>query len=255
MKVLIIEDEQLGAERLEKQLQEIDAAIEVAGLTDSIKSSVKWLQEHPRPDLIFMDIELADGQSFEIFKQVRVTSPVIFTTSYDEYALRAFKVNSIDYLLKPVKKDDLQAAIAKLQQLRQSVKQDGAIDIETLVQQLRASQPKNYRSRFLVKQGQRLIAVETEQIAYFFAEERLCFFKTWDRMKYVVDYNLEELEQMLDPGQYYRLNRGFIAHVKSIGQIHNHFNGKLKLELKPETDKEVLVSREKAQEFKDWMGR
>jgi two-component system, LytTR family, response regulator LytT len=257
MKVLIVEDEQLGVERLQKQLHEIDEDINILGNTDSIKASVRWLNENGQPDVIFMDIELADGQSFEIFKQVDITSPVIFTTSYDEYALKAFKVNSVDYLLKPIKKEDLKNALDKLRRLQKEPATTTAagIDIENLVQQLKAVQPKNYRNRFLVKQGQRLIAIETDQIAYFYSEERLSMFKTWDKHKYIVDYNLEELEAMLDPKDFYRLNRGFIAHVKSIAQIHNYFNGKLKLELKPETDKEVVVSREKAQEFKDWMGR
>jgi DNA-binding LytR/AlgR family response regulator len=255
MQVYIIEDEPLSLERLQGQLLEIDPSIVILGTADSIDASVRWLQQHPPPDLILMDIELADGQSFEIFKAVDVQSAVIFTTSYDEYALQAFKVNSIDYLLKPVKREELKKAIEKYKKFQHG-HSDVRINIHSLIAELKtAQQPPEYRSRFLVKQGQRLIAVEVSDIAYFFIDDRLCFFKTWDKAKYVVDYNLEELETMLDPKCFFRLNRSFIAHLKAIGQMHTFFNGKLKIDLKPAIDEEVLVSRERAQAFKDWMGR
>jgi two-component system, LytTR family, response regulator LytT len=256
MKVLIIEDEQLGVERLTKHLKAIDPAIEIVGSAGSIKSSVQWLQTYTQPDVILMDIELSDGQSFDIFNQVDVKSTVIFTTSYDEYALKAFKVNSIDYLLKPVRKEDLKNSLDKYTNLKNQFNTTSpSYSIETLVSELKAQSNKNFRTRFLVKQGQRLVSIETTDIAYFYADGRLCYFKTWDKQKYVVDYNMDELETMLDPQQYYRANRGFIICIKSVAQIHNYFNGKLKLDLIPSTDKEVLVSREKAMEFKEWMGK
>jgi DNA-binding LytR/AlgR family response regulator len=254
MQVYIIEDEPLSLERLQKQLHEIDVSIHIAGTSDSIAGSVGWLQQNPPPDLILMDIELADGQSFEIFKTIEVQSAVIFTTYYDEYALKAFKVNSIDYLLKPVKKEELKKAIDKYKKLQHGWG-DSHINIHSLIAELKTAQQLEYRSRFLVKQGQRLLAVEVSDIAYFFIDGRLCFFKTWDKAKYVVDYNLEELEAMLDPKYFFRLNRSFLAHLKAIGQMHTFFNGKLKIELKPAIDEEVLVSRERSQAFKDWMRR
>lgn len=255
MKVLIIEDEELGVERLTKHLNAIDPAIEVVGTTGSIADSVQWLQNHPHPDIVLMDIELSDGQSFAIFNEVDIKSTVIFTTSYDEFALKAFKVNSIDYLLKPIKKEDLKNSLDKYHQLKQQYAPAPSVQIETLLSELKQQQKKTYRNRFLVKQGQRLVSIEITDIAYFYAEGRLCFFKTWNKAKYIVDYTLDELEEMLDPVTFYRANRGFIVQVKSIAQIHTHFNGKLLLELEPPTEKEVVISREKASEFKEWMGK
>ena len=255
MKVLIIEDEELGVERLTKHLNAIDPAIEIVGSTPSISDSVQWFKTNEHPDIVLMDIELADGQSFAIFNEVDIKSTVIFTTSYDEFALKAFKVNSIDYLLKPIKKEDLKKSLEKYHQLKQQYKASPSLQIESLLSELKLQQQKTYRNRFLVKQGQRLVSIEASDIAYFFAEGRLCFFKTWSKAKYIVDYTLDELEEMLDPHQFYRANRGFILHVKSIAQIHTHFNGKLLVELEPATEKEVVISREKASEFKEWLGK
>ena len=254
MKVLIIEDEALGVERLTKHLQSIDPEIELVGATGSISASVEWLRKNEQPDLILMDIELSDGQSFDIFQQVEVSSTVIFTTSYDEYALKAFKVNSIDYLLKPVKKEDLEASLEKFYRLKEKFSLPVAVDMKSLVRELREQQTRT-RSRFLVKQGQKLISIETSEIAYFFADGRLCYFKTWNRMKYVVDYTMDELEGMLDEQQFFRANRGFILSIRTVRQIHPYFNGKLKLELEPVPQQEVLVSRDKANSFKEWMGK
>ncbi|RFS17547.1 LytTR family DNA-binding domain-containing protein [Emticicia sp. C21] len=254
MEILIIEDEQLGAEKLSRLLTSIDSSINIVGNTRSIKSSVEWLLQHKHPDIILMDIELTDGQSFEIFNHVTIQSMVIFTTSYDEYALQAFKVNSVDYLLKPIKKEELENALDKYMHWQQKFSAS-SIDVAQLIYELKQHQPKSYRSRFLVKMGQRLLSIETQDIAYFYAEERLTHFITWDKKKYIVDYTIEELKQMLDPQDFYQANRGFIVHVKSIAKIHNYFNGKLKLELQPAIEKEVLISREKATEFKEWMGK
>jgi two-component system, LytTR family, response regulator LytT len=254
MEVLIIEDEQLGVEKISRLLTSIDPSIEIVGNTRSIKSSTEWLLQHKHPDIILMDIELTDGQSFEIFNHVAIKSMVIFTTSYDEYALQAFKVNSVDYLLKPIKREELKNALDKYQQWQQKFSTT-SVNIEHLIRELKQQQSKTWRSRFLVKQGQKLVSVETGDIAYLYAEGRLSYFITWDKQKYVLDYTIEELEQMLNPEQFYRANRAFIIQVKAVSQIHNYFNGKLKLELQPSTDKEVLISREKATEFKDWMGK
>jgi DNA-binding LytR/AlgR family response regulator len=256
MKVLIIEDEPLGVERLMKHLKAIDPNIEIVGAAGSIKASVQWLLANNQPDIILMDIELSDGQSFEIFRKIPVTSTVIFTTSYDEYALQAFKVNSIDYLLKPVKLEDLKNSLEKYKSFKRQFEIPPAFNIETLVQELKIQQGKPlWRPRFLVKKGQRLISVETADIAYFFAEGRICYFKTFANLKYIVDYTMDELESLLDPGQFFRANRAIIVSIKCIDQMHHYFNGKLKLELRPDPEREVLISREKAPDFKEWMGK
>ncbi|AEI51968.1 LytR/AlgR family response regulator transcription factor [Runella slithyformis] len=254
MNIFIIEDEPLAVQKLTKLLFEVAPHVQIEGTADGIESSVEWLQTHPTPDLLLMDIELCDGQSFEIFNQIEVKSPVIFTTSYDEYAIQAFKVNSVDYLLKPIKREDLERALQKYEKLNRPHGQ--AIDISRLINELqKQNQPKEYRTRFLVKQGQRLLPVETTDIAYFFSEDGLTFFMTRDRIRHLLDYTLEELDTMLDPKQFFRISRQFILEVRSVTQIHNHFNGKLKLDLRPSIDKEVTVSRERVSDFKDWMGR
>lgn len=259
MKILIIEDEELAIEKLSNTLHTVEPKAEVVGVATSIKDSVTWLQSHAEPDIILMDIELADGQSFEIFNLVEVKSPVIFTTSYDEYAIKAFKVNSIDYLLKPVEAEDLKAALNKFYRLeeKQINKPTSVFEINNLVSELRNQLRKlGYRNRFLVKYGQQLMSIEVKDIAYFFAEGRLCYFITWDKHKYVIDYTLEELEQMLDPSQFFRANRAYLIHIKSIRKIHNYFNGKLKLELTPTSEKDnMVISRERTSQFKQWMGK
>lgn len=253
MKILIVEDEELAVDKLKKTVLEVERGVEIVGETNSIESTVKWLRTHSMPDLILMDIELSDGQSFEIFNQVDVTTPVIFTTSYDEYAIKAFKVNSIDYLLKPVEADDLAQALEKYHRL--TAKTNEPIDLSGLVKELQRQLHTNYRTRFLVKQGQRLVSLEVSNIAYFFAEGRLVYANTWDKHKYVIDFTIEELESMLDPQQFFRANRAHLIHVRSVSQIHNYFNGKLKLELKPSHELDVVISREKANDFKVWMGK
>lgn len=259
MKILIVEDEELAVKKLKKTLLSVDESANVVGEADSIKSTVSWLQENPAPDLILMDIELADGQSFEIFNHVQVKSPVIFITSYDEYALKAFKVNSVDYLLKPVQKEDLQAALEKFRQMKKiytTEQNSAALNLDDIVKELQQKlQTKEYRKRFLVKHGQKLVSVEVEDIAYFFSDGRLNFFKTYDNRKFVVDYTMDELNEMLDPEKYFRISRSFYISVDSVSQIHDYFGNRLMLHLKPETDKEAIVSREKVTDFKNWLGK
>jgi two-component system, LytTR family, response regulator LytT len=254
MKVLIVEDEDLAVKKLTKTLNATDDSIEVMGVTDSIKTTVEWLQQNPQPDLILMDIELADGQSFEVFNLTEVKSPVIFTTSYDEFALKAFKVNSVDYLLKPIQQEELDAALTKFRKLKTETKKD--LSLDSLVKELQQKlQPKEYRKRFLVKHGQKLVSVEVDDIAYFYSDGRLNFFKTADNRKFVVDYTMDELEDMLDPEQYFRISRSFYVSVSSIDKIDDYFGNRLMLQLKPAVDKEALVSREKVTDFKKWMGK
>lgn len=259
MKVLIVEDEELAVKKLKKTLASVDPGAEVVGVADSIMATVNWINENPLPDLILMDIELSDGQSFEIFNRVAIKCPVIFTTSYDEYALKAFKVNSVDYLLKPIQKEDLEAALQKMHGLKDMYKQPDSkqdMNIESLVKELQEKlQLKEYRKRFLVRHAQKLVSVDTEEIAYFFSDGRLNFFKTHDNKKFVVDYTMDELEEMLDPQKYFRISRSFYISVNSVDQIHDYFGNRLLLHLKPPVDKESIVSREKVTEFKKWMGK
>ncbi|MFC5410267.1 LytR/AlgR family response regulator transcription factor [Larkinella bovis] len=258
MKVLIIEDEDLAARRLTKLLAEVDPAIRVVNTTPSVELSVEYLQTQPALDLIFMDIELADGQSFEIFEQTPVLAPVIFTTSYDEYAIKAFKVNSIDYLLKPIKQPELVAGLQKFRQLHRpasgTTRQQEAID--ALVQQLRQQvQPTDYRRRFLVRHLSQWQPIEVCDIAYFHSEDRVTLFRTHKGQKFSLDYTLDELETMLDPTQFFRANRQFMVSINAVQQFHPYFNHKLKLALQPSPGEEVLVSRERATDFKKWMGK
>ena len=259
MKVFIVEDEELAVKKLKKTLESVDASAEVVGVADSIRASVSWLQNNPAPDLILMDIELCDGQSFEIFDKVEVKSTVIFTTSYDEYALKAFKVNSVDYLLKPVQKEDLSAALNKLKNMKSMYGgQNGSasLNVENLVKELQLKlQPKEFRKRFLVKHAQKLVSIDIEEIAYFYSDGRLNFFKTYDNRKFVVDYTMDELEEMLDPARYFRISRSFYVSINSIDQIHDYFGNRLLLHLKPVVDKEAIISREKVTDFKMWMGK
>jgi two-component system response regulator LytT len=269
MKILIIEDEELAVRKLSKLLLDLDESIQIVGTCASVRASVAWLNAHSnesavRPDLILMDIELADGQSFEIFEQTTVSAPVIFTTSYDEYALRAFKVNSIDYLLKPIKRHELEASLEKYKRTHYNQigpvagknETSGGVDIDALVQQLRQHiQPADYRRRFLVKHLQQWVPVEVSDIAYFYSEEGVSLFKTVHNQKFSLDYPLDELEAMLDPAHFFRANRQYIVHINTVQQVHPYFNNKLKLILKPNTDDEVLVSRERATDFKRWMGK
>lgn len=254
MNILIIEDEYLAVKKLEKTLLSLSTPINIVGKTDSIAGSVQWLQENNAPDLILMDIELADGQSFEIFNLTEVSSPVIFTTSYDEYALKAFKVNSVDYLLKPIQAEELEAALEKFSKTQGKPKPEMNMDsiIDALHQKL---QPKEYRKRFLVKHTQKLISIEIEDIAYFYSDGRINFFRTNDNRRIIIDYTLDELEDMLDPAQFFRISRSFYIAIHSVDKIDEYFGNRLLLSLTPQNDKEALVSREKVTDFKKWMGK
>ena len=199
-------------------------------------------------------MNLSDGQSFEIFNLTEVKCPVIFTTSYDEFALKAFKVNSLDYLLKPVQKEELMAALKKYHS--QKSNQNGDMNLDSIIKELQQKlKPKVYRKRFLVKQGQKLASVEIDEIAYFYSDGRLNFFKTRDNRKFVVDYTMDELEAMLDPEEYFRISRSFYVSISSVDKIDDYFGNRLILGLKPVVDKEALVSREKVTEFKTWLGK
>jgi two-component system, LytTR family, response regulator LytT len=257
MKVLIVEDENLAVKRLQKLLNDITEPTEVVGVTKSIVETVDWLHANEPPEVILLDIELADGQSFEIFNQVEVKSVVIFTTSYNEYALKAFQLNSIDYLLKPVEKEDLEKALKKYKDLKSLVKEKEkeSINIELLLKDMQQRMnAKVYRKRFLVKNGSKFLSIDVEEVACFFVEGRLVFFKTFDQKKFIVDYTMEELEDMLDPTVFFRINRSCYIARKTIRQIEEHLGSRLYLHVQPQIEKETIVSREKVSAFKEWMG-
>lgn len=263
MNVLIVEDEKLAVRKLTKLLEETAPECEVRGITPSIAATVEWIMENraagaPEPDIIFMDIELADGQSFEIFNRVSLKSTVIFTTSYDEYALQAFKVNSIDYLLKPVQQEDLQRAIRKYYELttQRETAPVASLDLQMILKSLHLqTQVPEYRKRFLVKQGARLLSIETSEIAYFFIDGGLTFFKNYQGQKFVVDYKMDDLDQFLDPDRFFRVNRALIVTHQAVVQMQPYYNHRLALTLHPALDKETIVSRERAHDFKVWMGK
>ena len=258
MNALIVEDEELAVRKLKKLLLDVDSSIHILAATAGIEETVDWLHQHkaagnPPPDLIFMDIELADGQSFEIFDRTDVSSTVVFTTSYDEYALKAFKVNSIDYLLKPIQREDLARSLKKFNDLKGAT--PATIDLKKLLEGLQGTNTKDYRKRFLVHQGQRMLSIEVRDIAYFYTEDRFSFFRTWTNQKFLADYTLDELEKSLEPGSFYRINRGVMVSHGAVQQIQPYFGNRLSLTIHPPLDRESLVSREKVSDFKVWMGR
>lgn len=255
MKVFLIEDEQLLARQLTSLLKKIEPGVEILGHTNSIETSVAWLDQHPAPQLIFMDIELADGQCFEIFNRIKVSSPVIFTTAYDEFALKAFKVNSIDYLLKPIKEEELVSALNKWKQLQRSTANTHSIEsITGILNSLVKEKENSYRKRFLVKHGQKMVSVNTSDIAFFNARNTLNFITTRTKQKYLVDYTLDEIEELVHPNQFFRANRQFILAHDIITAVHPWFNGKLKVDLSLPLEEEIIVSRDKAPQLKAWMG-
>jgi DNA-binding LytR/AlgR family response regulator len=253
MRVLIIEDEPLLAGQLKKMISEMEPAVETVAITHTIAESVRLLQQPPQPELILMDIELADGQSFDIFQQVQIGSSVIFITAYDEYAIKAFRLNGIDYLLKPVNKEELKAALNKFHQVQQ--RQDISGSIQALFHEIQKlqQQSRGYRERFLIKSGTKMISVDVQDIAYIISENAFSYLHTQNQ-KYIVDYTLDELENMLSPKQYFRANRKCILNSKSVVAIRPWFNQKLIVEVKPATAENIIISREKANRFKSWLG-
>jgi two-component system, LytTR family, response regulator len=252
MKVIIVEDEVPAAEKLERYLQKYDASIQVAARFDSVDNTVSWLKENQdRIDLIFMDIQLIDGLSFQIFQQVQVRKPVIFTTAFNEFALDAFKVNSIDYLLKPITFTDLSASLKKLETLRQQFQwnNDQADKVQQTFSSLKA---KEYKTRFMVKLGEHIRSITADQIGLFYADGRDVYLVTTQNRKFIIDYTLESLEDILDPAVFFRLNRTFILNINAIKDVLVYSNSRLKIALQQEFDKEIIVSREKVGEFKEW---
>jgi two-component system, LytTR family, response regulator LytT len=250
LSVLIIEDELPNAARLEKMLRLLDKDVDIVGIIQNVQESVAWLRSNQHPDLICMDIKLTDGLSFEIFDRTEIHSQVIFITAYDEYALRAFQVNGIDYLLKPVQAAKLENSIRKVKAII------GAItDNSVLVQTLKKIHLRQqvYRSRFLISYRDMFLMVPVSEVAYFASENKVTFLTTHANKRYTIEQTLEELESELDPAEFFRVSRQFIISVKSIAQIHQSFNGKLTVQLTPPTTESILASREKSASLKRWL--
>jgi two-component system, LytTR family, response regulator LytT len=249
MNALLLEDETLAAERLEKMLLEMDGPWKVVARLKSVASAVEWLTSNPHPDLILSDIQLLDGLCFEIFEQVKVQKPIIFTTAFDQYAIRAFDVNSIDYLLKPIQPDKLKAAIQKVKSRHQV---NSPPDYNELLKLIGANR-KEFKTRFMVRLGQKIVAVPVEKIAYFFSERKLTYLVTQDQKKYPIDQPLDELTEVLDPKAFFKANRQFIVSFGAVVEIHPYFKGRIKLHLSPASTEEVVISSDRTPEFKKWI--
>jgi two-component system LytT family response regulator len=256
MTILILEDEYPAAERLRCLLLEAAPETMVLAVLQSVVAARQWLGVNPPPDLILSDIQLSDGLSFEVFEELgaALRCPIIFTTAYDEYAIKAFRVRSIDYLLKPIRLVDVRAALAKFHDLQPSFSATEQVyRLERLLDGLPQAN-KTYKTRFLVNSGTQLLPLEVEQVAYFVTRHELTNLVTHAGRHYVLDYTLEQLEGLLNPAQFFRANRQLLLHLSAVRSLHAYFNGKLKLDLSPEASNEVLVSRSKAGAFKAWLG-
>lgn len=258
MNVVIIEDENLTAKRLEGLLLRYDPAISVLARIPSVADAVAWFAgDHQTVDLIFMDIHLEDDLGFRIFEQANLTTPVVFTTAYDEYMIQAFKVNSIDYLLKPVNYDELVAAIEKFKALKKQFGQVGpaAPDLETLLSLLGKPKQSDYKDRFMITVGAKIRSIETTEVAYFYLEEKIVFLVTKEGTNLPIDYSLDKLTQLLNPRHFFRISRQFLVSLPAIQTIHTYSAGKLKLDLIPKSRHDVFVSGDRMTEFKEWLGK
>ncbi len=256
MKVVIIEDEAPAFRRLQKLLEEVDPEIEILEVFDSVDQSIEWFRQGISPDLIFMDIQLSDGVSFDIFESVKIKAPIVFTTAFDEYMLKAFKVNSIDYLLKPIDKNDLKSALEKLKNLKESFapnEQNGNPELHNVIREIQL-QSRSYKNRFLVKMGDKLLAIPLEEVAFFYTHNAVVYLVTIQGKKYIQDNTLDEIQQQLNPDQFYRANRQYILNLEKIAVVHRYHKGKLLVELLVPHEEQIIVSAEKATDFKSWFG-
>lgn len=251
MKVIIIEDEKPAAEKLLKAIRKADDAIEVAAVLNSVKAAVEWLQQNPMPDLLLMDIELGDGLSFKIADRVNITSPVIFCTAFDEYWQEAFEHNSIDYLLKPIKQEKLEAALHRYDKLKQHF----AFGFQQLQQWQQHASGNGHKKRFLVKRGTDYISIRTDDIAYFYAAHKLVCMVDAKGQKFILDQSLSDIEKQLDPVCFYRVNRKYLVNMSAIRRIRSYPKSKLEVEVMPAVSEEIIISQENVAAFKEWMGQ
>ncbi|MEL6866544.1 MAG: LytTR family DNA-binding domain-containing protein [Bacteroidota bacterium] len=250
MKIIIVEDEKHARDMLEQLLLQIDPQIQILAKLDTVKNTVAWLKAH-QVDLIFLDIHLADDLSFKIFEQIEVTTPIIFTTAYDQYALRAFKVNSIDYLLKPIAKEDLASSIEQFKNIHSPSAQ---IDYQQLISAMEQKKPQ-YQERFIVSRGDKIMSITIDQVAYFEGEDRYVYLTKKDGARFIIDYKLSDLEKILDVKHFFRLNRSFITHFDSIDRIVNLSKSRVKVELRPMAKRDIIVSSANTRSFKLWLNQ
>lgn len=252
MKVLIVEDESMAAKRLTNLLLKLEPDIEILDQLDSVKTAVKWLSNN-EADLLFFDIQLADGLSFEILNQVNVQTPIIFTTAFDEYAIKAFKVNSIDYLLKPIDPEELKRALEKFHQnfKHPEPQQPNMAMLEQAMKML----TKQYKERFVVKIGEHIHTIPVNDTAYFFSQDKATFLVTEEKKRYIIDYTLEEVEGLIDPQDFFRINRKYLVSMRAVKDIVSYTNSRLRIILHQSDEMDAIVSRERVQDFKKWLDR
>jgi len=249
LKVVIIEDELPAYKRLCKLLQEVtNSKIEVLAHLDSIEASLAWMENNSAPHVVFLDIHLADGSAFDLLKKIRPDCPIVFTTAYDQYALEAFKTDGLDYLLKPIKKEDLFLALQKRNRFTKLFSQKNTTEETSRLY------PQTFKKRFIVRFGEHIKTLDVEEIAYCFSSHKATCACTFTGQVYPIDYNLDALEQMLDPMDYFRVNRQFITHIRAIKEMKTYSKGRVFLALQPATDESLIVSSEKSAKFKKWLG-
>lgn len=251
MKVLIFEDEKPTAQRLIQLLNELDPEIEILDVLCSVEAGIEWYQKHAMPDLVFQDIQLNDGNCFEIFQTVKVTAPVIFTTAFSDYAIQSFQVNSIDYIVKPYDKNEIEKAIHKFKNFKESF----LLPEHQLLKEAVSKQQVTAKKRFLVKVGDTYKTVNTNEIAYVLSDEGLCFIYLFSGKKHIVDYSIVELSKQMDSNEFFQINRQLILNIESISKITSWFNSRLKIEIEPPIEIEIVVSRERVKNFKAWLDR
>ncbi len=255
MKILLIEDELHAAQRVEHLLSDLKKEVSIVGKIDSVKNAVQYFRNHPAPDLALMDIQLADGTSFEIFEQCDVKCPVIFITAYDEFAVKAFKVNSVDYILKPLDREEFRKALEKFEMVHGRGKPEVGKHILGNINEAIRMLTRKFKSRFVIKVGEHLRTVETRDILFFYSQDKTTFCTTVGNRNQIIDYTLEQLEDILDPESFYRINRKYLVSATAIKDIIHYSNSRLKLVLKNSSDTDVIVARERVQEFKGWLDR
>ena len=251
--VVVIEDEHLASDRLIKLIKQYDESLNIEKILDSVKDSIEYFTNNKHPDLIFMDIQLGDGKSFDIFSSVKVNSYIIFVTAYDEYAMQAFKLNSIDYILKPIKRVELFQAIDKFKNNINNFRE--VKDIRIAYDQIKESEAKEHKARFLAKRGSRYFSIESKDVAYIYTKDRMHFIKTSLNIDYLIDSTLDDLETQMDPKIFYRANRQFILNYNCIDEVIIWFDGKLKILVKPLSPEEIIISRLKSSDFKQWLSK
>ncbi|MFT7033532.1 MAG: DNA-binding LytR/AlgR family response regulator [Cyclobacteriaceae bacterium] len=255
MRVLIIEDEMIAAKRLQEMILTVDKSFEIVEILDSISTSVSWLSSNMAPDLIFMDIQLADGLSFEIFEKIDTESPIIFTTAYDQYAIKAFKLNSLDYLLKPIVTSDLKTAIDKFKKdvSKQSL---NLVVTKQLIEALSLESSKKYKEQFVVKTGDHLKTVQVSEIKFIYSQDKTTYAHSKDERKYILDYTLDQIEELIDSNYFFRINRKYIINQSQIVDIIVFSNSRLKLQMKDGKGQEdLIVARDRVSDFKKWLDR